>query len=144
MRSVQRSRTDPRAGGDYDLLVISDCGTLDRVGEVGRRHAAMFAELPRVVIDHHVSNDEAVGPWDWIDGAAAATCEMVALLAARLELPLGLGDGALATALMTGIVMDTATFAHPNATPRTLTVSAALVGAGAPLAEISRLLYRTK
>jgi phosphoesterase RecJ-like protein len=40
--------------------------------------------------------------------------------------------------------MDTATFAHPNATPRTLIVSAALVGAGAPLSDISRRLYRTK
>ena len=34
---------------------------------------------------------------------------------------------------MAGIVMDTATFAHPNATPRTLVVAAALVEAGAPL-----------
>ena len=45
---------------------------------------------------------------------------------------------------MAGIVMDTATFAHPNATPRTLVVSAALVGAGAPLSDISRRLYRSK
>ena len=52
--------------------------------------------------------------------------------------------GALAAALMAGIVMDTATFAHPNATPRTLAVSAALVEAGAPLSDISRRLYRTK
>ena len=40
--------------------------------------------------------------------------------------------------------MDTATFAHPNATPRTLAVSAALVEAGAPLSDISRRLYRSK
>ena len=45
---------------------------------------------------------------------------------------------------MAGIVMDTATFAHPNATPRTLAVSAALVEAGAPLSDISRRLYRSK
>jgi nanoRNase/pAp phosphatase (c-di-AMP/oligoRNAs hydrolase) len=45
---------------------------------------------------------------------------------------------------MAGIVMDTATFAHPNATPRTLAVSPALVEAGAPLPEISRRLYRSK
>jgi phosphoesterase RecJ-like protein len=45
---------------------------------------------------------------------------------------------------MAGIVMDTATFAHSNATPRTLTVSAALVEAGAPLSDISRRLYRSK
>jgi len=45
---------------------------------------------------------------------------------------------------MAGIVMDTSTFAHPNATPRTLTVAAALVEAGAPLSDISRRLYRSK
>jgi phosphoesterase RecJ-like protein len=69
---------------------------------------------------------------------------MVALLALRLGLPLDFGDGALASLLMAGIVMDTATFAHPNATPRTLAVSAALVHAGAPLSDISRRLYRSK
>ena len=53
-------------------------------------------------------------------------------------------DGGLATVLTAGIVMDTATFAHPNATPRTLAVAAALVEAGAPLSEISRRLYRSK
>jgi phosphoesterase RecJ-like protein len=50
----------------------------------------------------------------------------------------------MAAELMAGIVMDTATFAHPNATPRTLAVSAALVEAGAPLSDISRRLYRSK
>ena len=45
---------------------------------------------------------------------------------------------------MAGIVMDTSTFAHPNSTPRTLAVAAALVAAGAPLSEISRRLYRSK
>ncbi len=59
-------------------------------------------------------------------------------------MPLDAGDGSLAAALMAGIVMDTATFAHPNATPRTLVVSAALVEAGAPLSDISRRLYRSK
>jgi phosphoesterase RecJ-like protein len=45
---------------------------------------------------------------------------------------------------MAGLVMDTSTFAHPNVTPRTLAIAAALVEAGAPLAEISRRLYRSK
>jgi phosphoesterase RecJ-like protein len=95
------------------------------------------------VLDHHVSNDD-VGPADWVDPHAAATCELTALLALALGVPLDAADGQLATALMAGIVMDTATFAHPNATPRTLRVSSALVEAGAPLSEISRRLYRTK
>ncbi len=143
LAGVERFRTDPDPAQSYDLLVISDCGSLDRIGEVRDRHPALFAELPRVVVDHHASNDQ-VGDADWIDPAAAATCEMTTLLAVRLGVPLELDGGAVATALMAGIVMDTATFAHPNATPRTLVVSAALVEAGAPLSEISRRLYRTK
>jgi bifunctional oligoribonuclease and PAP phosphatase NrnA len=141
---VARFRTDPDPAAPYDLLVVSDCGSLDRVGAVAQRHGELFADLPRVVIDHHASND-ATGDADWIDPAAAATCEMVALLGARLDLgfegPVGRDRAAV---LMAGIVMDTATFAHPNATRRTLAVSAALVAAGAPLADISRRLYRSK
>lgn len=143
MAGVERFRTDPDGAVPYDLVVISDCGSLERIGEVGVRHAELFGRLPRVIIDHHASND-ASGEADWIDPGAAATCEMVTLLAGRLGVGLDDGDGGLAAALMAGIVMDTATFAHPNATPRTLVVSAALVEAGAPLSDISRRLYRTK
>ena len=144
LAGAERFRTDPDPDADYDLLVISDCGTLDRVGAVGERHRALFERLPRVVLDHHASNDDDRQPADWVDPNAAATCEMATLLAVRLGVPLDAADGALASALMAGIVMDTATFAHPNATPRTLVVSAALVAAGAPLSDISRRLYRTK
>lgn len=140
---IERFRTDPDPDAPYDLLVVSDCGTLDRVGDVRSRHLELFDRLPRVVIDHHASNAVS-GDADWIDPDAAATCEMVALLALRLGIPLGAGGGDLAAALMAGIVMDTATFAHPNATPRTLAVSGALVEAGAPLSDISRRLYRSK
>ena len=143
MAGIERFRTDPVLEASYDLVVISDCGSLERIGDLATRHADLFARLPRVIIDHHASNDgdrEA----DWIDPRAAATCEMVTLLAVRLGVPLDADDGALAAALMAGIVMDTATFAHSNATPRTLIVSAALVEAGAPLSDISRRLYRSK
>jgi len=143
LAGMDRFRTDPDPAFDPDLLVVCDCGALDRLGELRVRHAELFDRLPRVIVDHHASNTEG-GSADWVDPAAAATCEMVTLLAAKVGLPLDAGAGAVAAALMAGIVMDTATFAHPNATPRTLAVSAALVEAGAPLAEISRRLYRSK
>jgi phosphoesterase RecJ-like protein len=143
LAGVERFRTDPGPNEAYDLLVLCDCGSADRVGEVATRHPQLFASLPRLIIDHHASNADG-GAADWIEPGSAATCEMVALLAVRLGVPLAAGHGALAAALMAGIVMDTATFAHPNATPRTLAVSAALVAAGAPLSDISRRLYRTK
>src|SRR5215213_4115942 len=70
---VERFRTDPDAATPYDLLVISDCGSLDRVGAVAQRHADLFGRLPTVVIDHHASND-AVGEGTWIEPDSAATC----------------------------------------------------------------------
>jgi phosphoesterase RecJ-like protein len=135
--------SDPEPGAPYEAIVLVDCASTDRVGAVRDRHEALFRDTPLIAIDHHVSSD-GTGPADWIDPGAAATCEMVALLATRLGVPLDAAGGSLATALMAGIVMDTATFAHPNATPRTLAVSGALVAAGAPLSDISRRLYRTK
>ena len=142
---IEAEKLDPDPATAYDVLVVVDCGTLERVGDVGRRHAELFERLPRVIIDHHLSNPGSAMPGaDWIDPQSAATCEMVVLLADRLKVPLGTAGGALATALMAGIVMDTSTFAHSNVTPRTLQVAAALVEVGAPLSEISRRLYRTK
>jgi len=143
MPGVSDFRPDPEASVAYDLLVISDAGPLERTGAVFVRHRELLLRLPRVTIDHHVSspvNDAG----DWIDPSAAATCEMVALLAARLGVPLDAEGGALATNLLAGIVTDTATFAHPNTTPRTLRVAAALLATGAPLSELSRRFYRTK
>ncbi len=143
MPDLDRIHADPDPGRTYDLLVLSDCATAERVGAVAIRHPELFRDVPRIVIDHHASND-AGGTGDWVDPDAAATCEMVALLAIRLGVPLGTADGAMATELMAGIVTDTATFAHPNATPRTLAVSAALVDVGAPLSDLSRRFYRSK
>ncbi len=142
---IEAERTELDPATTYDLLVVVDCGTFDRVGEIGRRHAELFERMPRVIIDHHLSNSGSSTPAaDWVDAGSAATCEMVVLLAARLGVPLDVADGGMAAALMAGIIMDTSTFAHSNVTPRTLQVAAALVEAGAPLADISRRLYRTK
>ncbi len=143
LAGMDRFRTDPDPAASYDLLVVCDCGSLERVGAIADRHAELFGRLPLLIVDHHRSTTET-GQASWVDPDAAATCELVALLAGRLGVPFDAADGALAAALMAGIVMDTATFAHPNATPRTLAVSAALVAAGAPLSDISRRLYRSK
>jgi phosphoesterase RecJ-like protein len=143
MPGIERFRQEPDPGIDYDLIVVGDCGELERVGPLLESHRELFDRVPIVDIDHHKSNP-GFGAVDWIDAEAAATCEMVTLLAIRLGVPLTAADGALATALMAGVVIDTANFQHPNVTPRTLRVAAELVAAGAPLADIARRLYRTK
>ena len=37
--AIERFRTDPEPGASYDLLVVVDCGSLDRVGAIRHRHA---------------------------------------------------------------------------------------------------------
>jgi phosphoesterase RecJ-like protein len=140
---MDRFRREPDASIDYDLLVVGDCGELERIGPVLESHRALFGRVPILDIDHHISNPR-FGAVDWIDAGSSATCEMVTLLASRMGVPLTYGDGMLAAALAGGVVMDTGNFQHPNVTPRTLVVAAALREAGAPFSEIARRLYRSK
>jgi phosphoesterase RecJ-like protein len=143
MRGMDRFRQQPDPSMDYDLLVVGDCGELERIGPVFESHAELFARVPILDIDHHLSNTR-FGAVDWIDAKSSATCEMVTLLAWRMGIPLTTGDGMMATALAGGVVMDTGNFQHPNVTPRTLVVAAALREAGADFSEIARRLYRSK
>jgi bifunctional oligoribonuclease and PAP phosphatase NrnA len=123
-----------------DLAVIVDTGDMRRTGSVAVDHADWLSRATIAVIDHHVSNS-GFGAANWIDPEAAATCEMVTQMLPVLGVEL---DAELATALLTGIVQDTHTFAHPNATPRTLRVAAQLVEAGAPLSTLNRAVYADK
>jgi phosphoesterase RecJ-like protein len=140
---MDRFRQEPDPEVDYDLLVVGDCGELERIGPVLESHRGLFERVPILDIDHHISNPR-FGAVDWVDAASSATCEMVTLLAWRMEVPLTAADGMLASALAAGIVMDTGNFQHPNLTPRTLVVAAALREAGADFSEIARRLYRSK
>jgi phosphoesterase RecJ-like protein len=143
MRGMDRFRQEPDPSIDYDLIVVGDCGELERIGPVLETHRELFERVPILDIDHHLSNPR-FGAVDWIDARSSATCEMTTLLAWRMGVPLTTGDGMLAEALAGGIVMDTGAFQHPNVTPRTLVVAAALREAGAPFSELARLLYRSK
>jgi bifunctional oligoribonuclease and PAP phosphatase NrnA len=123
-----------------DVAVVLD-GPLDRTGAVARECGDWLSRAHIVNIDHHVSNDGSGAKAAFVDAEAAATCEMMAELLPELGVDI---DLPVATALMAGIVQDTHTFAHPNATARTLRVAAGLVQAGAPLSLIHRAIYADK
>lgn len=123
-----------------DVAVFLD-GPPSRTGAVIRDCGAWLERATIVNIDHHISNDGSESAVAWVDAEAAATCEMVAMMLPDLGIEI---DTELATVLMAGIVTDTHTFSHPNATPRTLRVGADLVEAGAPLAELHRRMYADK
>ena len=135
---VRRVRRTPEL--EPDVAVVLDAGELSRIGSVVTDRTDWFSRARIVNIDHHVSNP-GYGAAVWIDPRAAATCEMITLLLPELGVPL---DVDLATALMAGIVQDTHTFAHGNATAQTLRVAAQLVEAGAPLGAVHRAIYADK
>ncbi len=135
---AERVRRRPEL--EPDLAVVLD-GPPSRTGAVARECGDWLGRARIVNIDHHVSNDGSESAAAWVDAEAAATCEMVALLLPELDVPL---DAELATVLAAGIVQDTHTFSHPNATPRTLRVMADLVAAGAPLSQLHRAIYADK
>ncbi len=140
---MDRFRQAPDPSIDYDLLAVVDCGELERIGPVLDGNRELFERVPILDIDHHVSNRH-FGALDWVDPSSSATCEMPTLLARKMDVPLDSAGGSLASALAAGVIMDTASFQHPNATPRTLVVAAALKEAGADLSDIARRIYRVK
>lgn len=127
-------------GLEPGVAVVLD-GPLSRTGAIVRDHADWLGRAVIVNIDHHVSNDGSGVAAAFVDPEAAATCEMMALLLPALGAEL---DERVATVLAAGIVQDTHTFAHPNATPRTLRVMADLVAAGAPLSRLHKAIYADK
>jgi len=125
---------------DPDVAVVVD-GPLSRTGAIVRDCGEWLSRARVVNVDHHVSNDGSEVSAAYVDPDAAATCEMVALLLPDLGVEI---DTEIATVLAAGIVQDTHTFSHPNATPRTLRVMADLVTAGAPLSALHKAIYADK
>lgn len=126
----------PRPRLESDLVVVCDAATLQRVGRIAVDEADWLSRARLLNIDHHISSDH-FGDLNFVDPDAAATCEVVARLVPELGLEL---DAELATPLLTGIVRDSHGFSDPSTSGSTLRVAAALVDAGAPLAQISRYI----
>jgi bifunctional oligoribonuclease and PAP phosphatase NrnA len=119
-----------------DLAVVCDAATLERVGRIAQEHRDWFSRARLLNIDHHVSSNY-FGDLNLVDPRAAATCEVLARLVDALGLEL---DAELATALLTGIVRDSHGFADRSTSGETLRTAARLVDAGAPLADIHRVI----
>jgi phosphoesterase RecJ-like protein len=127
---------------DYDLIVVLDASSQDRMGRVFR--PADHGHIPMMVIDHHVTNTY-FGQINWVDPTCAATCQMLIYLADALGIEL---DGDLAVCLLTGLVTDTLCFRTDGTDARVMEAGMRLMQGGARLADITartvnRQAYRT-
>ncbi len=156
VRVVNASETPPR----YDFLdphqaLFEHLGTRVQAADLADRQVAVILDLsswgqlgdmagvirdfqgPRLVIDHHVSQDD-LGATYLKDTAAEATGSIVFDAFGALGATL---TPEVATGLLVAIAMDTGWFRHPTTRPSTLQTVSALVEAGAAIDETYRLLF---
>jgi len=106
---------------DTDLVIILDCGNLERVSaELGNYKGTT------VNIDHHLSNDK-YAQINYVDTNASATAEIVYSLLKAMNV---IVNKDMATCLYTSIVTDTGSFRHSNVTKRTHEIAGELISLG--------------
>jgi len=128
--------TDPTTTlGDREVVVILDLSAWSQLGDMAGWVRGFPG--PRVVVDHHVSQDD-LGAIFLKDTAAEATGTLVVRAIRALG---GVFTTEVSTGLLTAIAMDTGWFRHPNTSPETLRTAASLVEAGAEIDTIYRLLF---
>lgn len=120
---------------DSDFVIVLDTGTWNQLGDFG----TLLRELPcpRVVIDHHLTQDD-LGGMRFVDISAEATGRLVY----EAVTALGLTPSAEAAHnLFIALAMDTGWFRHRNTTAKTMELAARLIEAGARPTDAYEMLF---
>jgi phosphoesterase RecJ-like protein len=125
------------AARDFDLAVVCDTGTTDRIG---RARPVVECAPASICVDHHVSEGD-FGQIRVVDSRAAATVELVYALLRELRAPF---TKAIADCLLCALITDTGSFRYMNVTPNTFRIAGALMRCGACPAAISELVFENR
>jgi phosphoesterase RecJ-like protein len=118
-----------------EAVIILDTGTWNQLGDFGTFLAKL--SVPKVVIDHHLSQDN-LGAIALVDTSAEATGRLIYEALQALEAPL---PPSAAEMLFAAVATDTGWFRHSNTTPATLTLGAKLMQDGARPTHLYEQLY---
>lgn len=119
----------------FDLFIAVDCGALSRLPPEIRPYAE---KLPKVCIDHHITNDGSFGDAKILDPSASSASELVWRFAKWMEWKL---DRASAEALWVGMITDSGRFAYDSTSPQTLRAAGDLMKYGVRTAYFNDLIY---
>jgi phosphoesterase RecJ-like protein len=125
----------PSAFTDRDCVVILDTGTWNQLGDFGDWLKA--SPLPRVVVDHHLTQDN-IGGQAFVDTSAEATGRLAYEIIRALGVPI---SKAAANHLFMALATDTGWFRHPNTTPQTFALASELTAAGATPTHLYEQIY---
>ena len=121
----------------FDLFIAVDCASFERMPPEVRPVAE---KLPKICIDHHVTNDGSFADVSIVDSKASSTGEIIWRIARWNEWNL---DTAIAEALWVAIVTDSGRFAYDSTKPGTLRAAGDLLKHGVRTALINDILYGT-
>ncbi len=128
---------------DWQLIIVLDCSDITRIGSLYEENSELFYSVPVINVDHHPGNDY-YGKVNLVDLTATSTAEILVSILESLGREHPLLDEDVATCLLTGIMGDTGSFQNSNTTPKSFTVAAQLVAAGARQQDIVRNVFKTK
>ena len=135
IEDLDKVRTEYDGSARYDLLILLDIRSRDRIGVAG----ACLETASRVLcLDHHVTNK---GHYTWFCNIpeASSTSEVVFGFLDEDKI-----SPACAAALYTGIVHDTGVFQYSSTSPKTMRIAAALMEKGIPFSRIVDQSYYQK
>jgi phosphoesterase RecJ-like protein len=134
-RRIERFAPPGDAWREVDAVVVLDTGTWNQLGDFGPFLKSL--SVPKVVIDHHLSQDD-LGALRLVDTTAEATGRLVYEAVGALGEPL---NEAAASYLFAALATDTGWFRHANTTPATFDLAAKLMAAGARPTRLYEQLY---
>ena len=121
----------------FDLFIAVDCASFERMPPEVR---PVVEKLPKICIDHHVTNDGSFADVSIVDPEASSTGELIWRIAKWNEWKL---DRAISEALWVAIVTDSGRFAYDSTKPGTMRAAGDLLKHGVRTVLINDILYGT-
>lgn len=122
--------------GDYEAIVVIDCGDLRRTGFADRLREFVKKNKIVINIDHHPKNDlHKIATINFCDQKSSSTAEIIWEIISLMPVEI---DKNIATALLTGLYTDTGGFKHSNTSPKTLKIAAELLKHGGKIKLITQ------
>lgn len=127
--------------GDYDAIILLDCGDLRRSGFADRILESK-GKVKIVNIDHHPQNDIwKIATVNLADTSSPSTCQILYQLFTGWGVKISIDQ---ATALLTGIYYDTGGFLHSNTNNQVFDVTSQLLHLGAKLKKIQKSVWQSR
>lgn len=118
----------------FDALLVTDCATLKRLGDVEK---LITPEMAIFNIDHHVSN-KAFGDYNYIVPKASASGEVVFEIYKKMRQKI---SKQAAKDMYIAITTDTGSFRYGNTTPKTFQVASELLESGLDVEALNEEVY---